>query len=379
MHELDPIFTKFKRQTRIRNLFCLIRIKTFQFWDSLLAFLFNYSTRCYARKTPLKIEKLKNPCASLKYFSDNFGRFSTSKSLIGVVSHDSEDLEITQHLLHTIYDYIKSAKVAELATAEVLAKVVSYRDLKEGVKIEIPIKVSESQIELVSFTVDSIFDLWHKHVAFGLIPTNTKITSPILLFRGTDFSITTEGGRASIISDLDPESPGKKLFLHSRSEIRQWLQQISHVGKKARVIGHSLGGALAIYTAIYENTFISEDPLEPSFAFNPPGISEELSRDWGDVCKEEKPNISSYVTRGDIVSKFGQIFENSYEIFTSKPLAPMIAHEQLIFSQPLFYLCKIDPIVENSSKSRSYYSTIQKQTTSLAYKFGLKHLFPNQL
>ena len=379
MNGFDRFLINLKRTTKTWNLYALTKIKRYQLWDKLLAFAFNYSSRCFTRKTPLHIDKLKIPNNNLKYFSDIFGRFSTSKSLIGVVTEDPKDIAVTQHLLKMVYETIKCPRSCELCTLEILAKVLAYRNLTENLELSIPIRVEEEKIEYVLFTVDTIFNLWHSHVAFGLRPLHSKQTAPILLFRGTDFTLGSEGGRASILSDLDPDGPGRRLFLSGRSSIRQWLHEMGQFGQKPRVLGHSLGGVLVKYSVVYEHTLLSQNPLQPSYAFNSPGVTEDVIKEWNDLSIDEKPLLVSFVTRGDIVSKFGQVFGESYELFTSKPLSPMIAHEQMIFSQPLCYLAKIDTEKENMTSSRSYYSKIQKQTTSIAYRFGLKFLFPTLL
>jgi hypothetical protein len=154
---------------------------------------------------------------------------------------------------------------------------------------------------------------------------------------------------------------------------------MSHLGEKARVLGHSLGGVLATYATVYEHDLLSKNPLQASYSFNAPGITDDLFQDWEDLTPEDRPSFYSFVTRGDIVSKFGTVFGDTYELFTSRPLSPMISHEQLIFSQPLSYMSKVDVEKENISSSRKYYSTIQKQTTSWAYRFGLRFLFPDSL
>lgn len=375
--KLDSLLLYIRRKYRTWNLYALILIKWHKYWDKVLSCLFNYSSRCYYRTSPLDIHKLKNPCTSFKYFSDHFGRFSTSKTLIGKVSSDPEDFQLTQHLLTLTFESIKSPKLCELLTAEILAKVLAYRDLKENLIVNIPIVTHNGPIDFVEYTVDTVFDLWHKHVAFGLIPKHHSPHPSILLFRGTDFSLLSERGRASLLSDLDPDGPGRRLFYNSRSNIRQWLMQLANVGRAARVMGHSLGGVLAIYTSIYEHQFLTKDPHVFSYAFNPPGVSEDVLEEWNELRLEEKPAFMTLIARGDIISKFGSLLDNTYEVFGNKPLSPMIAHEQLIFAQPISYLAKIDHLKENASISRAYYSKIQKQSTSFAYRFGLKYLFPN--
>lgn len=377
MSKFDVILTKLRRTNRIRNLYALALIKRYQYWDKFLSFLFKYSTRCYCRKGPLEIEKFRNQCKDLKYFSDHFGRFSTSKTLIGKVTKDQSDVDITCHLLDLVYRNIKNPRSCELVTAEILSKVLAYRNLQENTSIFIPTIDEEQNIHLVEYAVDTVFDLWKQHFAFGLYPKSSSFAHPILLFRGTDFSLLSEGGRASIISDLDPDGPGRRLYDNSRSGIRQWLSQIASTGKKARVMGHSLGGALALYTLIYESEHLSTDSFAPSYAFNPPGISEEAVAEYNQISKKNLPEFHTFVSRGDIISKFGILCGKAFEMFTNKPLSPVLAHEQLIFSQPVSYLAEIDNEKENAASSRKYYSGIQRQTTSFTFKFGLKYLFPN--
>ncbi|MCH9631592.1 MAG: hypothetical protein S4CHLAM37_16160 [Chlamydiia bacterium] len=377
MSRFDELLTKMRKTTRVWNLYALAIIKRYKYWDKLLSLMFNYSSRCYYRKGPLEMEKLKNPCIDLKYFSDNFGRFSTSKTLIGKVTFDPYDLEVSQHLLDLAYERIKKPRTCELTSLEILSKVVAYRDLKENTTIKVATVNDQNEIVFTEYVVDTIFDLWKTHVAFGLIPKDFPKTNPILLFRGTDFSFLSESGRASIISDLDPDGPGRRLYFNSRSSIRQWLSQMENAGKRARVLGHSLGGVLALYTLLFEHELLAKEPHASSFAFNPPGISEELLDEWSLVQENTKPHFVTFVTRGDIISKFGNLFGDVYEAFTNKPLSPVLAHEQLVFSQPISYIVKIDSDKENYTRSRKYYSKIQKQTTSMAFRFGLKYLFPN--
>ena len=378
LSKFDELIIRVRKKTRTWNIYALTLIKTNQYWDKILSLLFKYSTRCYFRKGPLEMHKYKNPCLDLKYFSDNFGRFSTSKTLIGRVTTNQEDIELSKRLFKLAIENVNDPQVCELISFEILAKVMAYRDLKENTIIEMGIRNKKGQLEVVQFVVDTIFDLWKSHVAFGLYPkSHSKEHHPILLFRGTDFSLISESGRASIISDLDPDGPGRRLFNNSRTNIRHWMSQMANTGKKVRVIGHSLGGALALYTLLHEHEYLAKETWLTSYAFNPPGISEELLDEYLSIPKKEKPPFVTYVTRGDIISKFGSLFGDTFEVFTDRPLSPVLAHEQLIFSQPRSYAVKVDTNKENITSSRKYYSNIQKQTTSFAFRFGLKYLFPS--
>lgn len=373
--DIEDFFKYLKKTAKTCNFYTLALLKKHQYWDKFLSLIFNYSSRCYQRKGPLQIQKFKNPVKELKYFSDNFGRFSP-KTLIGKVSKNEEDIQIVKNLLTCAFRKIKQPKIYDYASSEILSKVMAYRNLEEGMSFDLGYINDEGELALTTYTVSKIFDLWHKHIAFGLTPNN-KEAAPILLFRGTNFSMLSEGGRASIISDLDPEGPGKRLFHNSKSVLRQWLQKMAHQEKKTRVLGYSLGGALATYTALYEYDLINLDENHSSFSFNPPGINQELLNDWHAIEMSEKPQIKTFVTRGDIISKFGALVGDVYEVSTDRLLSPVIAHERLVFSEPVCYLIKVDIDKENDSESRKYYSKLQKQTTSLTYRFGLKYLFPN--
>jgi len=343
-------------------------------WERMLALIFNYPSRCFVKLEDGELKEIVNPCSELKYFSDHFGVYSLSKTMIGKVTSDKADIDIANHLLKAIHTKIKDPFHADAATAEVLCKVIAYRPLAEGDVLNVPIPNDEGEMELVAYSADAPLPLWKKVCAFGL---RAKGYPPLLLFRGTEFTVRSEGGRASILSDLDPKGPGHALFIHSRPQIQEWLEKATREGHMARVFGHSLGGALASYTAIYEFSYISTNKLHTSYAFNPPGVDSGLLATWELIPEKKRPEFVTYVTRGDLISKFGELFGAVYELSSPNALSPVIAHETLLFSQPVCYIHRVDTHEENKSESRLYYSNLQKKTTSFAYQFGLKHLLPN--
>ncbi len=372
----DLFFRTFRKKTRIWNVFKLMLIKQKKYFDKFLALIFSYPSRCYQRVSPLEIKKIKVPCKELVYFSKSFGRFSSSKTLIGKVTDSEEDFQMVANLIKCACKNYHKAEFLDLTCSEILAKVMAYRNLRINDRFEYPFIDDSGRVKLTTYFVDKVFDQWNKHVAFGLLPDNEN-AAPILLFRGTDFTIFSQGGRASILSDLDPDGPGKKLFLNSKSVIRKWLQKHSGRLEKPRVIGYSLGGCLAAYTAYFENDLLNQKTNFSSIAFNLPGVENDLLNQWDKLTDETRPAFKSFITRGDVVSKFGSLFGDVYEVSLERPLSPVLAHEHLIFSQPIIYVVKIDTEKENLSPSRSYYSKIQRQSTSLAYRFGLKLLLPN--
>lgn len=346
--------------------------QTFKYWEIFLSWLFKYPSRCYELKRDEAPLLYENPSEELFRFGKTYRLRFASKGIICRVTPSFKDIEKVVEVLKDIYDTIDNPLLSEWATSEVLAKVMAYRNLKEGYKIPLPIVGEDGRMEMTTYVVDRVFDLWNKIRAFGLIRFDGGKSSPIILFRGTDFSIMREGGRASMISDLDPQGPGWSLFQQGQTVLRAWFKK---VGGGVRVIGHSLGGAVGAYTLIHEKKWISQKPHELSYLFNSPGISEEFLKKWNQI--EEKPPLRGFICRGDLVSKFGKLFGDVYELSLEKPLSPMRAHEMLFFSERRIYLHQVNLKGENLSSSRQFYSKILGQTSSIIYKFGLKFLFPH--
>lgn len=345
--------------------------QSFKYWEIFLSWLFKHPSRCFELRGDKKAQIYENPSEALSRFGKSYREKYASKGMICRVTPGVKDIQQAGEVFRSIYEHIEDPKLCEWAICEVMAKVLAYRNLKQGHVIPLPVMGSDGCMIMTTHVVDRVFDLWNKIRAFGLVRSD-GVGSPILLFRGTDFSFMTEGGRASIISDLDPKGPGRSLFEKGQKAIQEWLKKEN---RAARVIGHSLGGVVAAYTLIHESDWMSQESHETSYAFNFPGISQELLDRWNSI--EDKPAFTGFVCRGDLVSKLGMLFGAVYEISFENPLSPVRAHETLLFAQARAYLHEIDLKGENSSKSREFYSKLQKQTSSVIYDFGLKFFFPN--
>lgn len=353
--------------------------QTFRYWEVFLSWLFKYPSRCYELDLHRECRIFENPSESLHQLGRTYRARSASKGIICRVTSDKKDLDETCRILRLIHDEILSPQLCDYATAEVLAKVLAYRELKEGDKIPIPTLGADQMIHMSTFVVDKVFDLWSKVRAFGLVSADYHEEAPLLLFRGTDFSVASEGGRASIISDLDPKGPGRSLFENAEKNLHRWLKTVTAKRGKARAIGHSLGGVIVAYTLLHEHAFLSNAPHEASYAFNFPGVATDLVEKWQALNPKERPAYRGFVCRGDVVSKFGQLFGDVIEVSLRNPLSPVRAHELLLFAEPMCYLYQVDLEQENQSSSRQFYSKLQQHSTSMIYEFGLKFLFPNQV
>lgn len=354
-----------RRQTRRFNFKLRARTYVLRLWEQVLCSIFSYPSRCY-ENDPAPFLTLSNACEELKYFADHFNSYSLSRRIICKVTNSHEDTLLTKRILRLIYTHTKHPEICDFAIAEALAKVFAYRVIDKDEALELPV-IENGTITLAPYQVSETFDLWNKMMAFGLTSLQGP---PILLFRGTDFNIKRLGGWASLISDFDPDGPGHTIFSRFRPDL---IRFASRSKDGIRVLGHSLGGAFASYCAIYEPSLLSR--THASYAFNAPGLEESKVKRWQEI--PQPPRFTSFISRGDVISKFGYLFGDVLELSSSWPLSPLLAHQTLFFAQPKCYIHRVDTHRENQTASRRYYTLVQQKTTSLAYRFGLKYLLPN--
>ncbi len=312
--------------------------------DKMLSWTFDSKYYLYSLKTPLQEQAFCDNSSVLSEFERKHGYFSSQRPLVGRVTEDPEDTQLTVQALKAIHQEGEDPQRRTLALVEMLTKVLAYRDLKKGEQLLIPTESGK----LILFEVDKLFNLWDGMPAFGLVPKDAKETAPILLYRGTDLSLLSQRGLASIISDFDTKGPGLSAFLHARKSIHNWLLKVSRSGVKARVMGYSLGGALAAYTLVYEHELINVS--EPSFACNSPGVSKRIFNKWNRLAVEQQPPYIVFVTRGDLVSKIGWLFGEVNELSLGLNLYPIASHVVLVSGQPRYYQYAVDLSLENQTQ-----------------------------
>lgn len=320
-----------------------MRVNALKKIDRFLAWSTSQRLKTFVLVNPPEQKTYDVAIPEINEFDERYGYFSLERPIVGKVTTNPLDLKLVCCLLRTLYDKAPGLKYLELATAEILAKALAYRDLKKGQKIQIPM-VAEGSAHLETYTVAQIFNLWHGMPAFGLVPEQPR-SSPLLLFRGTDLSMDSERGWASLMSDLDMAGPGLSAFQHAQKKIHAWLTSLPD--PKAKVIGFSLGGALAAYTFIYENAWIAP---HGSIAFCPPGVSEKVIEDWQLLPEKNKPGFTIYVNEGDIISKIGKLFGTVFELSAKKPLRPLSAHEALMSTRAFFGQSLVDVTKENLAR-----------------------------
>ena len=298
-----------------------------------------YQHRYYQPRYPIKLETYENSVLDLQNFIAQHHYDSSYHPLIGYVTEDPIDILTTNQLLVSLQQTIKNKKQLNIITEEVLTKVLAYRNLQVGQEVPIAVCPKLLRPTLVIYIVTQVFDLGGMP-AFGLLPKNPEAKAlPILLFRGTNFSLK---GVSSVLADLDLNGPGVSAFYSYRRVIHQWLMEANQSHGPVRVMGYSLGGSFAQYTCIYEHALLSKDKRFPSVIFNQPGVSDDLILQWDRLKKKEKPSLRGYVTEGDIVSTVGKLIGDIKELTLEHPLEPLFAHVTLITGQQRFYAYRLD-------------------------------------
>lgn len=315
-----------------------MRVKALRKLDHFLDWSLSRDLRSFSLSTPPQEIVIAIDLPEVAEFEHDYGYFSETRPIVGSVTKDVFDLELTCCLLKTLYEKKPQTAYLEIAVAEVLSKVLAYRDLKAGQKIRIPI-TSNKIVSYEPFHVDQVFDIWLGMPAFGLVPEKEGLAS-ILLFRGTDLTLTSLRGWASLMSDLDITGPGLSVFQRARDDIALWLKKMMGLGKSARVIGFSLGGTLAAYTFIYENAFLSP---QGSIAVCAPGVADKVLEDWQKLAPGRKAGFTSYINSGDVIPKVGNQFGTIYRLSPPTLYGPMAAHTMLMCSKPLFTRALINP------------------------------------
>ncbi|MBM3197826.1 MAG: hypothetical protein FJZ58_01040 [Chlamydiae bacterium] len=301
-----------------------------------------FSARSFSFFTEAPVPLETKNFVSLQQFSEQYGFLSCVHPLVGVVTSESIDSRRVEEAFASLY--ASSYKTwGHVACGELLAKALAYRALSPGFVLSLPV-FSLKSVEKVDYIVDEVLDLWMGMPAFGLIPLHGK-AEPLLLFRGTDCSFFSSKAAASILSDLDVTGIGLSTFRLAQPLIHAWLDKaLQLTGKKAQVQGFSLGGALALYTVLFEGDLVAD---KGSMAFNAPGLFQEV---WEKFDKPFLTQISLYATQGDLVSKMGRIVFPSFVLSTDEHLSLLEAHTRLMFATEPLYLQEIAGEEENKHR-----------------------------
>jgi serralysin len=181
---------------------------------------------------------------------------------------------------------------------EALAKIIVYQDDQPEYKDQV-----NTFLENNHYYIDQVFDdpeTGLHAIGIGSIDADT---SPVLIFRGTDF---LEDDAAF----SDSRSIGYLQIDKNLNALRGWMRQIAEdtfknpQGLLPDIIGHGMGGALAQIAAAEFNSDVGDN----IFTFNSPGVSTAIANKFRANLKGVSKNVRHYIVSGDIVSLFGESY-----------------------------------------------------------------------
>ncbi len=288
-------------------------------------FLLSLCTSLYAKE---KMTLICHENEALVHFGAHHGHGTSIHPLVATVTDKETDFTKLADLLQKIHEAHLDPVVKELFTEEALCKILAYRTCKGGETFTIT-----SPEGPISYSIDRVFEMGGGIPAYGCLPTDTK-SSPLLIFRGSEFAFNKRG-KATMRAILDTNGSGFSMYKAARPQIREWLFEQQTTYGKAKVMGFSLGGALAAYAVIFDPEF-----FHTGVAFNMVGVRRRMIKRWQGIRQEERPRFIAYVNRGDPVSRIGSLLGDVSLFFIPGRHSPGKAHNLLLSSEAKVFFQK---------------------------------------
>lgn len=215
-------------------------------------------------------------------------RFGSSVALSDNTAFVGSDFDDNSNGTDSGSAYLFSAAAAP--PAEILAKGVAYLNWGEG-----PVTFPGAE----SYIVEEVFEAANGLYAIGF---RSDTYGPALVFRGTqEFADWWENS--------DPRGVGYDQFTAGWGAMREWLTSLD--GVPVDLIGHSLGGALAQWTAAAWTASAEGDEVvvDEVVTFNATGISAAQAAVFN--SNQARANkVTHHIADGDIVTLAGEAFIN---------------------------------------------------------------------
>lgn len=289
-----------------------------------------------------------------RYFFPKKSGKSTIHSLAFGIFHLKQD---TLRGIQAVLDFLESysqqlpkeySSLLTLFVHEILAKSLPYVPLKEGDMVRMPAENGR----WCEYKVDKKLLVDGKIPCYAFLPKDpSTLSPPYLIFKGSarpglKSLLYSKDAIATWRADIDHSGVGLQAFEASKEELQEWLEQAClQTGHKAEVIGHSLGGALSLLTAVNFPDFIKRARV-----FNAPMVREDLAKQYNEIDDSKRPKIEGYSCSYDLVAKvgggclIGEHFEISgYEAHLDHHSDPVL------LTSTKFYIQEVD--VENVNKS----------------------------
>jgi hypothetical protein len=184
-----------------------------------------------------------------------------------MAEENAANIERSLSVLSRITDEVADPDKRNAMISEILARQLAYSNFSEYIKdkgpaalLEFRMKVGDPEKE-VTYRFKEELDLWG---GYSAVIFTAEGAPPLLLFPGTSPYPGARGSGITVLDDLNPAGPGAGIFSHGREKLEKALKAYCKDGK-AKVYGHSLGGALSVRTGI-----LLPHLVESVEAFNPP-------------------------------------------------------------------------------------------------------------
>jgi hypothetical protein len=285
-----------------------------------------------------------------------------------VVLHDTDELAA----VHAAYAELDLCYIQAL-TAEVLSKVVAYRENLGDVRLDLPVKTEETW-SVVTYTIET-FNIGQE---LPVVVLKADGQPSWLVPRGTSPYIGIRQGAAESVLACIQRSEGINHLVIDASDpkLQQVIQDLH--GNPLLIAGFSLGGVFAVRLAL------EAAQHQPTvYTFGAPGICSDLKQRYDSL--ELPLSVIQMSTEGDVVPAagrhlIGRPFQISVESYRRRVFVdPSAEHLCMTLNQP-HGIVPVDSELEEGTVTRSVVeggvrgglvSTVWKIITYVAGWLGL--------
>lgn len=237
----------------------------------------------------------------------------------------------------------------EAIVAEALAKTLAFCEGLAGKQLDIPVISRLVRYSILKTHVGENLPCYALVAEDAEAPTwlvirGTEFTPGSALNRHGQLQEFREGGRESVLADFaDPEAIGERFLRHALGEQHPFHEVVykTLAGRKIILAGHSLGGCLANCLGVLI-------PIQRSYAFGAPGVSEKIAQECSAEVSEKLVNFH---VQGDLVPTAGKaLIGRHFVMHDSESFVE--AHLNHHLNKREFVLQKVDIAAENCSAAR---------------------------
>ncbi len=197
--------------------------------------------------------------------------------------------------------------------AEVLTKHIVSQPLEKGMSFPIPCILDEKEAIVSEYKVDQQLFIGNTGIPVTIfVPTeHQEKLHPLLIFRGTKFSTSTNSDIRSIIENLNKAGPARGIYDQFKNNLRTFFKHwFKGEGTRPlfRIMGYSQGAVLGQRAIVDFYPYIAKGTLNASILFNSPGVEKDYIEGWLKIDEKVRPVVVNILITNDIISKRGTKF-----------------------------------------------------------------------